>query len=224
MQAVNVPPKLEEVIPRLRGVLHAYAFWFATIAAATLVALAPTDRARIAAAIYGGGLCALFAASGLYHRWRWHPRWKPLLRRLDHSTIYIFIAATSTPIALLVLSGTIQVVVLASVWAGAGLGIAFALAWIDAPRLLTAATYLAVGWAGVVAVPQILAEVGVAPFVLFLVGGVLYSAGATIYAARRPDPWPSTFGFHELFHLLVIAAAVVHFIAMAAWVVPYAAG
>src|SRR5215218_11132159 len=86
MQAVNVPPKLEEVIPRLRGVLHAYAFWFAAVAAAALVAIAPTDRARLAAAIYGGALCALFAASGLYHRWRWHPRWKPLLRRLDHST------------------------------------------------------------------------------------------------------------------------------------------
>ena len=220
---MNVQESLEEVIPRLRGVLHAYAFWFAAVAAVSLVALAPTDRARLAAAIYGGALCALFAASGLYHRWRWHPRWKPLLRRLDHSTIYLFIAASTTPIALLVLSGTIQVVVLVSVWAGAALGIAFALAWIDAPRLLVSGTYLAVGWAGVVAVPQILSEVGVAPFVLFLVGGILYSLGATIYAARRPDPWPRTFGFHELFHTLVIAAAVVHFIAMAAWVVPHAA-
>ena len=219
----EVIPRLDEVIPRLRGVLHAYAFWFAAVAAGVLVALAPTDRARIAAAIYGVGLCALFAASGLYHRWRWHPRWRPLLRRVDHSTIYVFIAATTTPIALLVLSGTVQAVVLASVWVSAALGVAFALAWIDAPRLLVAGTYLAVGWAGVVAVPQILREVGVAPFVLFLVGGVLYSAGATIYAARRPDPWPRTFGFHELFHLLVIAAAIVHFIAMAAWVVPYAA-
>jgi hemolysin III len=220
---VNVAPKLEEVIPRLRGVIHAYSFFVAAVAAVVLVALAPTDRARVAAGIYGLGLCALFAASGLYHRWRWHPRWKPLLRRVDHSTIYVFIAATSTPIALLVLSGTIQLIVLLSVWIGAGLGVAFALAWIDAPRLLTAGTYLAVGWAGAVAVPQILREVGVAPFVLFLVGGLLYSAGATIYAARRPDPWPRTFGFHELFHLLVVAAAIVHFIAMAAWVVPYAA-
>src|SRR5215208_4784595 len=192
---VNVQESLEEVIPRLRGVLHAYAFWFAAVAAVSLVALAPTDRARLAAAIYGGALCALFAASGLYHRWRWHPRWKPLLRRVDHSTIYLFIAATSTPIAMLVLDGTIRVVVLATVWTGAALGIAFALAWIDAPRLLTAATYLAVGWAGVVSVPQLLSEVGVPAFVLFLVGGVLYSAGATIYAVRRPNPWPRVFGF-----------------------------
>jgi hemolysin III len=220
---MNAPAPLDEVIPRLRGLLHAYAFWAAAVAAIVLIGLAPNGLARIAAAIYGCGLCALFAASGLYHRWRWSPRWKPLLRRVDHSTIYLFIAATSTPIALLVLSGPIQVIVLASVWAGAALGIAFALAWIDAPRFLHAVTYLAVGWAGVVAVPQILSEVGVAPFVLFLVGGLLYSAGATIYAARRPDPWPRTFGFHEIFHVLVIAAAIVHFIAMAAWVVPYAA-
>jgi hemolysin III len=220
---MNAPPMLEEVIPRLRGLLHAYAFWFAAVAAAALVALAPNAQARIAAAIYGTGLCALFAASGLYHRWRWSPRWKPLLRRVDHSTIYLFIAASSTPIALLVLEGTIQIVVLATVWSGAVLGIAFTLAWIDAPRLLTAGTYLAVGWAGAVAVPQLLSKVGVAPFVLFLVGGVLYTAGATIYAMRRPDPWPKVFGFHEVFHALVIAAAVVHFIAMAAWVLPHAA-
>jgi hemolysin III len=219
---MNAPTALEEVIPRLRGLLHAYAFYAAAVAAVVLVALAPTGQARLAAAIYGGGLCALFAASGLYHRWRWSPRWKPLLRRLDHSTIYIFIAATSTPIALLVLNGTMQIVVLASVWSGAALGIAFALAWIDAPRLLTSATYLAVGWAGVVAVPQILREIGVGAFVLFLVGGVLYSAGATIYAVRRPDPWPRVYGFHEIFHTLVIAAAVVHFVAMAVWVVPHA--
>ena len=220
---MSAPTSFDEVIPRLRGLFHAYAFWVAAVAAVVLIALAPTPQARLAASIYGAGLCALFAASGLYHRWRWNPRWKPLLRRLDHSTIYLFIAATSTPVALLVLEGTIQIVVLASVWAGAALGIAFALAWIDAPRMLTCATYLACGWVGLVAVPQLLTKVGVAPFVLFLVGGVLYSAGATIYAARRPNPWPSTFGFHELFHLLVIAAAVVHFIAMAAWVVPHAA-
>ena len=216
-------PSLEVVIPRLRGLLHAYAFYFAAVAATLLVVLAPTGQARVAAAIYGGGLCALFAASGLYHRWRWSPRWKPLLRRLDHSTIYIFIAATSTPVALLVLEGALQVVVLVSVWTGATLGVAFSLAWIDAPRAVQAATYLAVGWAGAVAIPAVLREVGLAAFALFLAGGILYTAGATIYAAQRPNPWPRTFGFHELFHVLVIAAAVVHFIAMAAWVMPHAA-
>jgi hemolysin III len=212
---------MDEVIPRLRGLFHAYAFWFAAAAAGLLVALAPTGQARVASAIYGAGLCALFAASGLYHRWRWSPRWKPLLRRLDHSTIYVFIAASSTPVAMLVLDGTLRVVVLASVWAGAALGVTFALAWINAPRALQATTYLAVGWVGAVAVPALLREVGVTAFVLFLIGGILYSVGATVYAARRPDPWPRVFGFHELFHLLVIAAAVVHFIAMAGWVVPH---
>jgi hemolysin III len=220
---MNAPQSLDEVIPRLRGVFHAYAFWAAVVAATVLVALAPTAQARLAAAIYGAGLCALFAASGLYHRWRWSPRWKPLLRRLDHSTIYLFIAASSTPIAMLVLEDTTRVVVLASVWSGAALGILFALAWIDAPRMLTSATYLACGWVAVIAIPQLLVKVGVAAFVLFLVGGILYSVGATIYAARRPDPWPHTFGFHELFHLLVIAAALTHFIAMAGWVLPHAA-
>jgi hemolysin III len=214
---------LDEVIPRLRGLLHAYAFYFAAVAAVALFALAPTPAARVASAIYGAGLCALFAASGLYHRWRWSPRWKPLLRRVDHSTIYLFIAASSTPPALLVLDGTLQVAVLVSVWAGAALGIAFALAWIDAPRLLTAGTYLAVGWAGVAALPAVLDRVGIAAGALLICGGALYTAGALIYATRRPDPWPRVFGFHEVFHALVIAAAVVHFIAMAGWVVPHAA-
>ena len=134
MRTVNVPPKLEEVIPRLRGVLHAYAFWFAAVAAVVLVALAPTDRARLAAAIYGGALCALFAASGLYHRWRWHPRWRPLLRRIDHSTIYLFIGACYTPVGMLVLSGATRWTVLGAVWGGALAGIALSVAWINAPR------------------------------------------------------------------------------------------
>jgi hemolysin III len=222
--AMNAPPALEEVIPRLRGVLHAYAFWVAGVAAVLLVALSPGAEARVASAIYGAGLCALFAASGLYHRWRWSPRWKPLLRRLDHSTIYLFIAASCTPVALLVLHGTMQVVVLCAVWGGALVGVGFAVAWINAPRALVAGTYLAVGWAAALAVPQLLTEVSLAAFVLILAGGVLYSAGATVYAARRPDPWPRVFGFHELFHALVIAAAVVHFIAMAGWIVPHATG
>jgi hemolysin III len=218
---MNVAPaSLEEVIPRLRGLLHAYAFYVAAVAAVVLVALAPTGQARVAAAIYGGGLCALFAASGLYHRWRWNPRWRPLLRRIDHSTIFVFIAASYTPVALLVLSGPVQVVVLVSVWAGALAGVALSVAWITAPRALVATCYLALGWVSIVTMPQLAEKLGIAPLVLFAAGGVLYTLGAIVYAARRPNPWPRTFGFHEVFHALVIAAATVHFVAMAGWVIP----
>ena len=212
----------EEVIPRLRGLLHAHAAWVAAVAAIALIALAPTAGARVAALIYGVGLIALFSVSALYHRWPGDPRWKPWLRRMDHSTIFVFIAASYTPVGLLVLDGTVQIVVLVSVWAGALAGIVMSVAWISAPRWLQALTYLLVGWVAVLALPQLAERVGVAPLVLLAVGGGLYTLGAVVYAIRRPDLWPRTFGFHEVFHTLVIAAAVVHFVAMAGWVVPSA--
>jgi hemolysin III len=212
----------DEVIPRLRGLLHAHAAWVAVAASIVLIALAPTADARIAALVYGAGLVALFSASALYHRWRGDPRYKPWLRRLDHSTIFVFIAASYTPVGLLVLDGTMRTVVLVSVWAGAAAGVAMSLAWINAPRSLQAACYVALGWVAVVALPQLADRVGVAPFVLLAVGGALYSVGAVVYALQRPNLWPRTFGFHEVFHALVIAAALVHFIAMAGWVVPSA--
>ena len=213
-------PGADELIPRMRGVTHAWALWFAAIACVVLALYAPTALARAAALVYGIGLCALFAASGLYHRWRWNPRWRPLLRRIDHSTIFVFIAASYTPVALLVLSGPVQVVVLASAWVGALAGVTLSVAWIGAPRALVAACYLALGWVAIVAIPQLATKLGVAPFVLFVLGGLLYTVGAVIYATRRPNPWPRTFGFHEIFHALVIAAATVHFVAMAGWVIP----
>ena len=212
----------EEMIPRLRGLLHAHAAWVAAGAAAVLVALAPTAAARVATVVYGAGLIALFSASALYHRWPGDPRWKPWLRRLDHSTIFLFIAASYTPVGLLVLEGPTQAVVLASVWIGAAVGVVMSLAWITAPRWLQAGCYLAVGWVAVVALPQLGERVGIAPLILLAAGGALYSLGALVYATRRPNLWPHTFGFHEVFHTLVIAAAVAHFIAMAGWVVPSA--
>jgi hemolysin III len=207
----------------MRGVLHAYAFWFAVAAAIALVVTAPDARARLAAAIYGVGLCGLFAVSATYHRWRWHPRWKPVLRRLDHSMIFVFIAASYTPVALLVLDSPTSVVVLVSVWVGALAGVAFSLAWIDAPRAMTAAAYIAVGWVIVLAAPDVVDNIGLVAALLFLTGGVLYSTGATVYALQRPDPWPQVFGFHEVFHALVVAAALTHFVAMAGWVIPHGA-
>jgi hemolysin III len=210
----------DELVPMLRGALHAWAFWAAVAAAAALVALAPAGAPRVAAAVYGAGLCSLFAGSALYHRWCKIPRLRPLLRRIDHSTIFVFIAASYTPVALLVLEGWTRWLVLALVWAGALAGVGFSVAWISAPRVLVAAAYLALGWVAVIAVPQLVARLPVAPLVLLAAGGVLYTLGAAVYAARRPDPWPRVFGFHELFHAFVVAAAVAHFVAMAGWVIP----
>ena len=210
---------IEPVVPRLRGVLHAWAFRIALVVAVGLLALAEGATARVAAAVYGLGLCALFGASALYHRWRWDPRWRPLLRRADHGAIFVFIAASYTPVALLALSGTLRTVVLVVVWAGAIGGVSFSVAWIGAPRALVVATYLALGWVAVVAVPQLVRALPAPPLVLLAAGGVLYTVGAVIYAARRPDPWPHVFGYHEIFHAFVVAAALAHLVAVAGWLV-----
>jgi hemolysin III len=210
----------EQLIPRMRGRLHVFAFWGALVAACVLVMLAPSGTARIACAIYGSALCALFAISALYHRWRWSPRWRPLLRRLDHSTIHVFIAASTTPLAVLVLDGRMQTFVLACGWVGALGGIALSLAWIDAPRVLVAASYVLVGWAALAAAPQLPDQLSTAPLLLLGAGAIIYIAGAAVYATRRPNPWPAVFGFHEVFHALVVIAAISHFVAFAGWVVP----
>ena len=212
-------PDAEEIVPRLRGVSHAVAFWLALAAAVILIVIAPDAGARTAAAIYGAGLCALFGGSALYHRWRWDPRWRPLLRRVDHSTIFVFIAASYTPIGLLVLDGSLQVTILVIAWAGAIAGVAFSLVWIEAPRWLVAATYLGLGWVSVIALPELLDRLSAAPMILIGAGGLLYTTGAIVYALKRPNPWPRVFGFHEVFHAFVIAAAIVHFVAMAGWIV-----
>jgi len=211
---------VDEIAPLLRGVSHFWAFWFAVVGAIVLVLLAQDAVSTAAAAIYGTALCALFAGSALYHRWRWDPRWRPLLRRIDHSTIFVFIAATYTPVSLLVLDGSMRWVVLAIAWSGALAGVLFSLAWISAPRWLTAVTYLALGWVAVIMVPQLVERLHAAPLSLIAAGGILYTIGAVIYARGRPNPWPRVFGFHELFHAFVIAAALCHFAAMAGWVVP----
>lgn len=214
--------ELRELRPLLRGVSHAYAFWVALGATLTLVFMVQAGVPRTAALIYGLGLCLLFAASGAYHRWRWDPRWRPLLRRLDHSAIFVFIAASYTPITLLVLDGAMRWAILAVVWSGALAGVILSVAWIGAPRWLVAIVYVALGWVAIAALPQMLDKLGIAPLVLLAAGGVLYTVGAIVYALRRPDPWPKVFGFHEIFHALVILAAVTHFVVMAGWVFPAA--
>ena len=216
----QVPISADVLIPRLRGVSHAFAFVLSIVAAIVVVVIAPAGRATVAAAIYGAGLIALFGGSAVYHRWPGPERFKPILQRIDHSTIFFFIAASYTPIALLVLHGPLVWVILGMAWAGAAAGIGFSLGWIEAPRAVTAASYLALGWVAVIAIPQLVGELGVPPLVLLGTGAGLYTAGAIIYARRRPDPWPRTFGFHEIFHALVIAAAAAHYIAVVGWVLP----
>ena len=209
-----------DLIPHLRGVLHQWAFWFALAAATALVTLAPAGAPRAAALVYGAGLCLMLAASALYHRLNCSPGVRSMLCRIDHSAIYVFMAASYTPVGILLLDGTLRWVVLGSVWGGCLAGVALSVAWVTAPRVLFALSYVALGWVVVIAFPELSAKLDVAPLVLFGAGGLLYSAGAVIYALRRPDPWPATFGFHEIFHALVVAAAVTHFVAMAGWVIP----
>jgi hemolysin III len=201
--------------PRLRGYFHQYSFFAALGAGTTLVALAEDVRARVACAVYAGALAAMFGASALYHRAPWRsPTARAWARRVDHSMIFLFIAGTYTPFALLAFTGALPAIVLAIAWGGAAVGIALNVSWIDAPRWVTAPVYLLVGWAGVVAAPQIFTELGIATAVLLLVGGVLYTLGAVAYAMHWPDPFPATFGFHEVFHVLVVAAAATHFVAV----------
>ena len=204
----------------LRGVSHFWAFWCALAATVALVALAPSGTARTAALVYGAGMCVLFAGSATYHRWRCGPRLRSLLCRIDHSAIFVFIAASYTPVALLVLDGPTGSILFAAAWAGALGGVALSVAWISAPRVLFAATYVALGWIALMALPELVSRLAVAPLVLMATGGVLYTTGAVVYALRRPDPWPRVFDFHEVFHALVIAAAAAHFVAMAGWIIP----
>jgi hemolysin III len=210
----------ELIVPRLRGVSHMVAFGLAVIAAAVIIVVAPGGRATVAVAIYGAGLAALFGGSALYHRWPGPARFKPILQRLDRSTIFVFIAASYTPIALVALHGPLSVVILALAWTGAAGGVAFSTGWVNAPAPARAGCYLALGWLAVIALPQLIHELSVVPLVLLGVGGILYTAGAIIYARQRPNPWPRTFGFHEIFHALVIAAAAIQYTAVIGWMLP----
>jgi hemolysin III len=201
--------------PRLRGVFHQYAFFAALVAGAVLVLVAESVRARLAMLVYALALTAMFGVSALYHRVAWRSlRARAWMRRLDHSAIPLLIAGTYTPFALLAFQGTLATTLLVLVWAGAAAGLVLNLAWVDAPRRLATFAYVALGWIGVVALPELFASVGLAVSVLVLVGGGLYTLGALAYVLRRPDPAPAVFGYHEVFHLLVIAAAVVQYIAV----------
>lgn len=209
-----------ETKPRLRGVSHLIAFICALIAGGVLVSVASTTESRIALSIYVITLCAMFGTSALYHRGNWSPGTTALLRRLDHSMIFAFVAGSFTPFAVIVLDDTVGVVMLSVAWGGALAGIALSLGWIDAPRWVTAAAYVALGWASVIGLPQLLDRSGVVAVALLGAGGVLYTLGAVVYARKSPDPAPAVFGYHEVFHLFVVAAAVVHYVAIVLYALP----
>jgi hemolysin III len=208
------------VKPRLRGVLHQYAFFVSLVSGALLVVLATTVRASVAAVIYAVSVSALFGVSALYHRVTWTGPARRRMRRLDHAMIFLLIAGTYTPVGLLVLQGTLGTVVLAVVWGGAIAGIVLELAWAGAPRWLGGTVYLALGWVALVAMPQLFVRLGVPGGMLIVAGGLVYSAGAAVYALRRPDPVPAVFGYHEVFHLLVIAGVAAHFLAISLFALP----
>jgi hemolysin III len=201
--------------PRLRGVIHHYAFFCSLLAGGVLVALAPTSRAQVGAGVYAASLSALLGTSALYHRVTWSVSARRWMGRLDHSMISVLIAGTYTPFGMLALSGTRSETLLGPIWIAACAGIALHLFWYDAPKWLSALTYVAIGWLGVLAMPGLVAQLGWTPVLLLLAGGILYSGGALIYALRRPDPVPHIFGYHEVFHSLVVVAAVAHYFAVA---------
>lgn len=214
---------LAKVKPRFRGVTHQYAFFVSLVVGTLLVVFAPSGEARIACAIYAFSVSGLFGTSALYHRITWSPGKRRWMRRLDHAMIFVLIAGTYTPFALLALDGSFSTVVLLGIWGGALGGIILQLLWIDAPRWVSAVAYVSLGWFAIVSTPQLVEKLGTTAMVLVGAGGLFYTMGAVIYATRRPDPVPAVFGYHEVFHALTIAAALAQFAAIAFFVLPAAA-
>lgn len=206
--------------PRLRGWLHLGAVPVALALGVVLVILAPPGKATAAATVYALAVVALFATSGIYHRGRWRPAVRTWLQRVDHAMIFVLIAGTYTPICLLAVGGTTGTVLLAVVWGGALAGAAMNLLSWRVPRWIAVAIYLLLGWAAVIAIPGLIAGIGIIPCLLVLLGGLLYTGGAVVYALRRPDPLPTTFGYHEVFHACTILAAGAHYAVIAFWVLP----
>jgi hemolysin III len=221
MSVVDPVPSLAatvaELKPRLRGFLHTYAAAISIASGAALIVVAAALRGGSAAAttsIYAATVTLLFGTSALYHRLTWSPRAHRIMKRLDHSMIFVFIAGTYTPIAALTLSRTAAIAVLVTVWTGALFGVALQTAWPHAPRWLTVPCYVALGWVAVFVLPQLLHNAGVAALVLLLVGGAVYTIGGVVYGLKRPNPVPGVFGYHEVFHACTLVAAVSHYIAI----------
>ena len=203
--------------PSWRGWLHATVFPVVVVAGIVLVATAPTTAGRVSSAIFSATAALLFGVSALLHRGTWSPSVEDLLRRLDHANIYLIIAGTYTPFAVLALPPSDGRLLLAIVWTGALAGAAFRIFWTGEPRWLSTTLYVVVGWIVIFFLPELINGAGIGAVVLIALGGVLYTVGAVVYGMKRPNPWPGTFGFHEVFHALTIAAFVAHYIAV--WIV-----
>jgi hemolysin III len=206
--------------PLLRGVSHQYAFFLSVILGAALIAGAQTTRATVAAAIFAATGAAMFGASALYHRVQWTPSQRRWMRRVDHAGIFLVIAGSYTPYTLIVFSGPMRLIVLALVWAAVLSAIALRFAWVSAPGWIAVSTGLALGWLSLIALPQLIDRVSPGGLALLGAGGLLYSAGAVVYAIRRPDPVPMVFGYHEVFHALVVAAVACQYASVAFFVLP----
>ena len=217
--AERVAEVVAEVKPKLRGWLHLITAPLTLAAGIVLIALSPTASTRVGSALFAGTALVLFTVSAIYHRGNWSPRVWAFLRRFDHSNIFLLIAGSYTPFTLMLLEGRQRVVLLSVIWGGAILGVLFRIFWTSAPRWLYVPIYLALGWAAVFFLPAFAAGadrlgVGVGTTVLALVitGGALYTLGGIVYGLKRPDPFPAWFGFHEVFHTLVVAAFAVHYV------------
>lgn len=205
----GLPPK-----PLLRGWLHLVCFFLAIPAGVTVVALADGSRGRVGAVVYALGLVALFGVSGFYHRLNWSATRKQLMQKLDHGTIFVMIAGSYTPVCLLVLRGWLSWAMLAAMWSGATLGFVLSFAGPRA-RILRGALYITLGWASVVAIPQMWSQMTTTELALLAVGGFLFTVGSIFLFTNWPDPFPRVFGYHEVWHVLVVAAVVCHFVAIA---------
>ncbi|QZY28532.1 PAQR family membrane homeostasis protein TrhA [Nocardioides coralli] len=217
--AENLSEIKAELKPRLRGWLHLVNAPLTLAAGIVLIALSPTASTRAGSALFAGTAVLLFTVSAVYHRGTWSPPIQRFLKRFDHANIFLLIAGSYTPFTLLLLQGVERIVLLATVWGGAILGVAFRVLWPDAPRWLYTPIYVALGWAAVFFMPGF-AEgarglgvgMGTAVLVLVIVGGALYTLGGVVYGLQRPDPWPRWFGFHEVFHTLTILAFITHYV------------
>jgi hemolysin III len=216
---MNMPSSLP-VKPRLRGVSHEYAFFISVGCGVALILAASDGRARVAAIIYAFAVSALLGTSALYHRVTWRPRARRWMRRLDHSMIFVMIAGTYTPVALLALKGALANTILIVLWCGAFGGVIFKLLWIDAPKWLFATVYALLGLVTAAVFGELPAAIGWLGVCGLAVGGLLYLIGAVVYASGRPNPWPKVFGYHEVFHALVLVAAGLQYAVIAFAVLP----